>query len=96
MLIGLPALRFQDIDVTGLLLGLPLYFFLYVLLTAFWPRKCLVCQGKGWISTSMRATPFICREDKARLQANGNCRHCGYDLTGNISGICPECGTTVL
>jgi hypothetical protein len=21
------------------------------------------------------------------------CRHCGYDLTGNISGRCPECGT---
>jgi hypothetical protein len=20
------------------------------------------------------------------------CRMCGYDLTGNISGICPECG----
>jgi hypothetical protein len=24
----------------------------------------------------------------------GHCR-CGYDLTGNISGICPECGTPV-
>lgn len=21
------------------------------------------------------------------------CRVCGYDLTGNVSGICPECGT---
>jgi hypothetical protein len=21
------------------------------------------------------------------------CRHCGYDLTGNVSGTCPECGT---
>ncbi len=21
------------------------------------------------------------------------CRQCGYDLTGNVSGICPECGT---
>lgn len=20
------------------------------------------------------------------------CRHCGYDLTGNVSGTCPECG----
>jgi hypothetical protein len=20
------------------------------------------------------------------------CRHCGYDLTGNVSGVCPECG----
>lgn len=22
------------------------------------------------------------------------CRHCGYDLTGNITGRCPECGTS--
>ena len=21
------------------------------------------------------------------------CRSCGYDLRGNVSGICPECGT---
>jgi len=23
----------------------------------------------------------------------GHCRKCGYDLTGNESGVCPECGT---
>jgi len=23
------------------------------------------------------------------------CESCGYDLTGNVSGTCPECGTTV-
>jgi hypothetical protein len=22
----------------------------------------------------------------------GHCPHCGYDLTGNVSGVCPECG----
>ncbi len=25
----------------------------------------------------------------------GCCRRCGYDLTGNTSGVCPECGTPV-
>ena len=25
----------------------------------------------------------------------GTCSHCGYDLTGNASGICPECGNPV-
>ena len=25
----------------------------------------------------------------------GHCRHCGYDLTGNVSGRCSECGTVV-
>ena len=25
----------------------------------------------------------------------GFCRSCAYDLTGNISGTCPECGTPI-
>jgi hypothetical protein len=25
----------------------------------------------------------------------GRCPVCGYSLMGNISGVCPECGTTV-
>lgn len=24
------------------------------------------------------------------------CVACGYDLTGNVSGVCPECGTDVV
>ena len=24
----------------------------------------------------------------------GWCVKCGYDLTGNVSGVCPECGST--
>lgn len=24
-----------------------------------------------------------------------HCRYCGYDLTGNVSGICPECGAPI-
>lgn len=27
-----------------------------------------------------------------RLELPGRCRGCGYDLTGNVSGTCPECG----
>ena len=27
--------------------------------------------------------------------AKGMCRKCGYDLRGNTSGVCPECGATV-
>jgi hypothetical protein len=29
------------------------------------------------------------------VYASGCCAHCGYDLTGNTSGICPECGTAI-
>src|SRR5947209_5088519 len=25
----------------------------------------------------------------------GHCRQCGYDLTANVSGVCPECGTPI-
>lgn len=25
-------------------------------------------------------------------QPKGGCTNCGYDLTGNVSGVCPECG----
>jgi len=25
----------------------------------------------------------------------GHCPNCGYDLTGNVSGVCPECGMPV-
>ncbi|MHC4066868.1 MAG: hypothetical protein ACYSUI_20520 [Planctomycetota bacterium] len=27
--------------------------------------------------------------------APGFCQGCGYDLTGNVSGVCPECGVAV-
>ncbi len=30
-----------------------------------------------------------------RIPAPGRCRRCGYDLTGNVSGTCPECGTGI-
>jgi hypothetical protein len=29
------------------------------------------------------------------IRRPGECRRCGYDLTGNTSGTCPECGTPV-
>ena len=28
-----------------------------------------------------------------RRTRHGRCGLCGYDLTGNVSGVCPECGT---
>jgi hypothetical protein len=28
-----------------------------------------------------------------RRRRRGECVDCGYSLTGNVSGVCPECGT---
>ncbi len=36
---------------------------------------------------------FALRRRRRRRQ--NCCMACGYDLTGNVSGICPECGRTV-
>jgi hypothetical protein len=35
---------------------------------------------------------IIYRRPRAK---SGLCHECGYDLTGNISGVCPECGTMI-
>ena len=35
------------------------------------------------------------RDARARRRRRGQCPHCGYDLSGNASGVCPECGETV-
>lgn len=30
-----------------------------------------------------------------RRRRRGGCLKCGYDLTGNVSGMCPECGSSI-
>jgi hypothetical protein len=35
---------------------------------------------------------FLWHHDRRRIQP-GHCPACNYNLTGNTSGICPECGT---
>jgi hypothetical protein len=40
-----------------------------------------------------RISTVSIRRFKARRRARENrCPACGYDLTGNVSGVCPECG----
>ena len=34
-------------------------------------------------------------EEVLRILCSYLCRQCGYNLTGNVSGRCPECGTPV-
>lgn len=33
--------------------------------------------------------------ERIRAKQRGLCRRCGYNLMGNVSGTCPECGTPV-
>ena len=48
----------------------------------------MILMGSGWT--------WICRSKRAANRlAGGICIRCAYDLTGNVSGVCPECGTAV-
>jgi predicted amidophosphoribosyltransferase len=38
------------------------------------------------------AVPTVLLWWRDRRIPPGHCQNCGYDLTGNVSGICPECG----
>jgi uncharacterized RDD family membrane protein YckC len=49
--------------------------------------------GDGWAKTKVI---WIKHEFKLPFDQRGiRCLACGYDLTGNVSGRCPECGTAV-
>ena len=38
---------------------------------------------------------FCWRYSRTYRRERGLCERCAYDLTGNISGVCPECGTSI-
>jgi hypothetical protein len=55
---------------------------LYLPLLAFGVLPCAWAIARRW------------QQLRERLRA-GRCLVCSYDLTGNTSGVCPECGTPV-
>jgi len=52
-----------------------------------------------WVPTILLGaypTLYLLMTCVSRLRRRpGHCLHCDYDLTGNESGVCPECGTNV-
>lgn len=48
-----------------------------------------------WILVLVSASAFGCALLLERRSMRGACPLCGYDLTGNVSGRCPECGTPI-
>jgi hypothetical protein len=56
------------------------------LLAIFGAITASVLSGLAGVATLLQWPGF-------RSPPNPNeCSHCGYDLAGNLSGICPECG----
>ena len=48
-----------------------------------------------WIPFLAVAIPSAILWRQDRRPRKGHCPHCGYNLTGNESGVCPECSTPV-
>ena len=48
-----------------------------------------------WIALLALLVPTTIAWIKCRRYPPGGCQRCGYNLTGNVSGTCPECGTAV-
>ena len=58
----------------------------------------VACVVVPAVWAAMLAWYFIDRPKVLRRQrlANGLCGKCGYDLRGNLSGVCPKCGEVAL
>jgi hypothetical protein len=52
---------------------------------------------KLWAIVVPLACPFAIMTWRLgrRGRSNRSCSHCGYNLAGNTSGVCPECGTAI-
>jgi hypothetical protein len=46
-----------------------------------------------WLPLLVTAIPAVRMVSGRRRVPSGHCQNCGYDLTGNVSGRCPECGS---
>lgn len=56
-------------------------------------------MGPAWATAMVLLAPPLCRAAflyrRRRRGRLGLCPRCGYDLTANVSGTCPECGAFV-
>ncbi|MBN1512037.1 MAG: hypothetical protein JXB13_08480 [Phycisphaerae bacterium] len=48
-----------------------------------------------WFVSLVFAIPTAILWYLDRRPPKGHCQKCGYNLTGNVSGVCPECGHSI-
>jgi hypothetical protein len=64
-------------------------------MTRYWETAWLaMIFGVPFIGLFVGATLRLRAEQRERWQRDNHCAHCGYDLTANATGRCPECGAT--
>ena len=59
-----------------------------LLAVPLWPA-CLLLAAL----TAVRGIGWFYRRRRTRRRRLGLCPSCAYNLTGNVSDVCPECGT---
>lgn len=57
----------------------------YVQVSFWWLLSLTMLMPILWLLRRIRSHP----------RPSGFCETCGYNLTGNVSGVCPECGTLI-
>jgi formate hydrogenlyase subunit 3/multisubunit Na+/H+ antiporter MnhD subunit len=58
--------------------------------------KWLICPVTGFSAIVLSAITRIDELFRGHLRARrGCCSSCNYELKGNVSGTCPECGMTL-
>lgn len=55
-------------------------------------RRLVLPLWIPWLFVAMPTVILWRREARGPV---GCCAHCGYDLTGNVTGVCSECGLAV-
>ena len=83
---GTQLTRGAAVDATGKLL----YLSWYVIIPVWQISLLLLNLPLIWLLIRTRRFLVLRRRRK-----NGLCLQCGYNLTGNVSGVCPECGTSI-
>jgi len=65
----------------------------------FGGRKLVIVYAPFWLAVPVLAMPPIsvgvALVRRKRRAKEGCCPICGYNLTGNVSGVCSECGTVI-
>jgi len=59
------------------------------------PSLQLVAMSAMALVTSVVVADVIYFALRKSAPEDHECQQCGYDLTGNVSGVCPECGNDV-
>ncbi len=63
---------------------------------AEWHPTGIAVQIPLWLILIAAMLPYATVKLARHFKRNPNaCRHCGYDLTGNVSRICSECGHAI-